>query len=41
MSWGLCGVFDENSKHQVPNLKWFDKLTILSQVEGQNPNDQN
>jgi hypothetical protein len=27
----------ENSKHQKPNLKWFDKLTTLSQVEGQMP----
>jgi hypothetical protein len=25
----------ENSKHQKPNLKRFDKLTTLSQVEGQ------
>ncbi len=27
----------ENSKHQKPNPKWFDKLTTLSQVEGQIP----
>jgi len=24
-----------NSKSQIPNIKWFDKLTTLSQVEGQ------
>jgi len=27
----------ENYKHQKPNIKWFDKLTTLSQVEGQIP----
>jgi len=27
----------ENSKKQIPNHKWFDKLTTLSQVEGQIP----
>jgi hypothetical protein len=24
-----------NNKTQIPNTKWFDKLTTLSQVEGQ------
>ena len=24
-------------KHQKTNLKWFDRLTTLSQVEGQMP----
>jgi len=24
-----------NSKSQISNTKWFDKLTTLSQVEGQ------
>jgi len=24
-------------KTQIPNIKWFDKLTTLSQVEGQIP----
>jgi hypothetical protein len=28
---------DENYKSQNPNNKWFDKLTTLSQVEGQIP----
>jgi len=27
----------ENSEHQKPNIKWFDRLTILSKVEGQIP----
>jgi hypothetical protein len=30
----------ENSKHQKPNFKRFDKLTTLSQVEGQIPMTQ-
>ena len=30
----------ENSKHQKPNLKRFDKLTTLSRVEGQIPMTQ-
>jgi len=25
----------KNSKSQIANIKWFDKLTTLSQVEGQ------
>ncbi len=25
----------KNSKSQISNIKWFDKLTTLSQVEGQ------
>jgi hypothetical protein len=29
---------EENSKQQMTNHKWFDKLTTLSQVEGQYPN---
>ncbi|MBW1942076.1 MAG: hypothetical protein JRJ51_04490 [Deltaproteobacteria bacterium] len=28
---------DKNDKCQNPNIKWFDKLTTLSQVEGQIP----
>jgi len=24
-----------NPKYQITNIKWFDKLTTLSQVEGQ------
>ena len=24
-----------NSKHEIRNPKWFDRLTILSKVEGQ------
>jgi len=28
--WG-----NRNSKSQITNIKWFDKLTTLSQVEGQ------
>jgi len=28
----------QNSKHQIANNKWFDKLTTLSQTEGQYPN---
>jgi len=31
-------MHEENSKHQMTNYKWFDKLTTLSQVEGQYPN---
>jgi len=34
---GLLNDNHEKSKHQKPNLKWFDKLTTLSQVEGQMP----
>ena len=30
----------ENFKHQNPNIKRFDKLTTLSQVEGQIPMTQ-
>jgi len=30
-------VENVNSKLQNPNFKWFDKLTSLSQVEGQIP----
>jgi hypothetical protein len=30
----------ENSKHQKPNIKRFDRLTTLSQVEGQIPMTQ-
>jgi hypothetical protein len=26
---------NRNSKSQISNIKWFDKLTTLSQVEGQ------
>ena len=26
---------NRNSKSQITNIKWFDKLTTLSQVEGQ------
>jgi hypothetical protein len=26
---------NKNSKSQITNNKWFDKLTTLSQVEGQ------
>jgi hypothetical protein len=33
---GLGLSFIENSKFQITNIKWFDKLTTtLSQVEGQ------
>jgi len=32
----LCKNY-ENYKHQIPKLKWFDKLTTLSRVEGQIP----
>ena len=31
----LANEKDENPKHQMTNHKWFDKLTTLSQVEGQ------
>ena len=34
--YGDAGV-DRNYKSQNPNNKWFDKLTTLSQVEGQIP----
>jgi hypothetical protein len=27
----------KNSKSQITNIKWFDKLTTLSPVEGQIP----
>jgi hypothetical protein len=34
----LLNEIHENSKHQKPNFKWFDKpfdrLTVLSKVEG-------
>jgi hypothetical protein len=33
-----CGF--EYKKFQAPNNKWFDKLTTLSQVEGQYPNSK-
>jgi len=31
-----------NSKYEIRSTKWFDKLTTLSQIEGQiqNPNSQ-
>jgi len=33
----LRSVNNINSKFQITNNKWFDKLTTLSQVEGQIP----
>jgi len=36
----LLSDIHENNKHQKPNFKWFDKLTTLSQVEGQIPINQ-
>ncbi len=36
----LSNEFKKNSKHQKTNLKWFDKLTTLSPVEGQTPMTQ-
>jgi len=32
-----CGGEVENPKLEARNPKWFDKLTTLSHVEGQNP----
>jgi len=39
----LCSKVAENSKSEIRNSKWFDRLTILSTVEGQIriPNDKN
>jgi len=34
LGYWSAGV-SRNSKSQITNIKWFDKLTTLSQVEGQ------